>query len=61
MKSRRASMTTQEAVKLIKRLYYEEDYCLVPELAEALDLAMEALERQDASQKRQNGEKLRKR
>ena len=54
-------MTTQEAVKLIKRLYYEEDYCLVPELAEALDLAREALERQDISQKRQNGEKLRKR
>lgn len=37
-------MTTQEATKLIKELYYEEDYCLVPELAEALDLAIKALE-----------------
>lgn len=39
-------MTPQEAVKLIKELYYEEDYCLVPELAEALDLAIKALEKQ---------------
>ena len=39
-------MTPQEATKLIKELYYEEDYCLVPELAEALDLAIKALKRQ---------------
>lgn len=37
-------MTTQEAAKLIKELYYEEDYCLVPKLSEALDLSIMALE-----------------
>lgn len=33
-----------EAQGLIKELYYEEDYCIVPELATALEMAIEALE-----------------
>lgn len=33
-----------EAEGLIKKLYYEEDYCIVPELATALETAIEALE-----------------
>lgn len=41
-------MTHEEAKREIKECYCEEDFCLVPELATALEMAIEALEKQIA-------------